>query len=181
MTTQSPEPPLTTRIATVADAARLTDLAVRTFTDTFAPQNTVRNMAAYLDATFAAELQAAELADPRSVVLFGEIDGVPAAYAHLRDADAPECVTGPAPIELARFYVDRPWHGRGVAQRLMDAVLQVAAGRGARTLWLGVWEQNHRAITFYARMGFREVGTQPFMLGDDVQTDHVMERAIGDD
>lgn len=170
--------PLAVRVATVADAARVAELARRTFVETFGAQNSAANMAAYVAATFGERLQAAELQDPRLITLLGDLEGVPVAYAQLRAGDAPACVTGIAPIELARFYVDSSWHGRGVAAQLMHAVVGTAAAQGARTLWLGVWEHNHRAIAFYRRHGFHDVGAHPFVLGDDVQTDRLMQRPV---
>jgi ribosomal protein S18 acetylase RimI-like enzyme len=56
----------------------------------------------------------------------------------------------------------------------MKSVATAARARGARTLWLGVWERNERAKSFYRKCGFRDVGSQPFVLGTDVQTDRVM-------
>jgi ribosomal protein S18 acetylase RimI-like enzyme len=74
--------------------------------------------------------------------------------------------------------VARVWHGRGVAQALMDAVLDGARARGGRTLWLGVWERNPRAVAFYQRYGFHRVGEHTFRLGDDEQTDWLLARAL---
>jgi ribosomal protein S18 acetylase RimI-like enzyme len=91
---------------------------------------------------------------------------------------APPAVTGPAPLELVRFYVDRPWHGSGVARAMMSACDDEARRRGARTLWLGVWEHNPRAIRFYEKCGFVDVGSHKFVLGDDEQTDRLMARPI---
>jgi ribosomal protein S18 acetylase RimI-like enzyme len=87
-------------------------------------------------------------------------------------------VEGPAPLELKRLYVARAWHGRGVAQALMDAALDAARARGARTLWLGVWERNPRAVAFYGKYGFTRVGEHTFLLGADPQTDWVLARPL---
>lgn len=87
---------------------------------------------------------------------------------------------GPAPLELKRLYVARAWHGRGVAQALMNAVLDAARARGAKTLWLGVWERNPRAVAFYEKYGFTRVGEHSFILGSDVQTDWVLARPLED-
>ena len=87
-------------------------------------------------------------------------------------------MTGPAPLELKRLYVAAAWHGRGVAQALMDAALMAARTCGARTLWLGVWERNPRAAAFYAKHGFRRVGEHTFVLGEDVQTDWLLARPL---
>jgi ribosomal protein S18 acetylase RimI-like enzyme len=81
-------------------------------------------------------------------------------------------------MEIVRFYVDRPWHGRGVAQTLMAAAASMARAAGARTLWLGVWERNERAIAFYRKSGFADVGTKIFVLGTDHQRDLVLARPL---
>jgi len=166
------------------DAAMLATLGARTFAETFAADNTAEDMAAYLAHAYGEEQQRAELALPDARFLIAEVGGVPAAYAYLRQAPVPAHVTTEAPgqpgvaIELARFYVDAPWHGRGIAHAVMDAAIGEAAARGARTLWLGVWERNARAIRFYARRGFHDIGSQPFVLGSDLQRDRVMAREI---
>lgn len=172
------------RPATVADAHRLSQLAVTTFRDTFGSENTPEDMARYLAESFTPERQAAEIGDPGGTVLLAERRGASGeaelvGYAYLMSGPAPEAVQGPAPLELNRFYVERAWHGRGVAQALMDAAIDSARARGARTLWLGVWERNPRAVAFYARYGFTRVGEHIFMLGDDPQTDWLLARPLG--
>lgn len=167
------------RPATASDAAALAEFGERTFREAFGPDNRPEDVEVYVSATYSAERQAAEIADPDRVTFVGERDGVLVSYAQLRAmGEAPSCVEGPTPIELLRFYVDRPWHGQGVAHALMDAVIAAARSRGARTIWLGVWERNPRAIAFYGKHGFRDVGCQPFKLGGDDQTDRVMARAL---
>ena len=168
--------PVRVREATADDAARLADFARRLFHDTFAADNRPEDMAAYEAATFSPARQRAEIADPAGRVLVAEIGEAWAGYAHLADGGPPPGVEGPA-VELRRFYVDPAWHGRGVAQALMAAVREAARARGARSLWLGVWERNRRAIAFYAKCGFADVGAQTFTLGADVQTDRVMAAA----
>lgn len=174
------------RRGTAADAARLSEFAAAAFRDAFAAQNTAEDMASYVAGAFSTERQAAEIADPSSDVLLVEPAGTTETnallgYAHLALTSAPACVTGDAPIELKRFYVASAAHGRGVARELMRATLQAARSRGARTLWLGVWEHNARAIAFYGKHAFRRVGEQSFVLGADVQTDWVMALALDTD
>ena len=134
-------------------------------------------MAAYLPSAYGDLQQATELADANVVTLIAEADDSIAAYAMLRTGPLPDCVRDPTAVELWRFYVDRPWHGHGLAQRLMRAVHNAAHERGAATLWLGVWERNERAIAFYVKCGFRDVGAHDFWVGADRQTDRIM---IGD-
>jgi len=168
------------RLATPADAALLAELGARTFEETFAAENRAEDMTLYLDRSYGTAQQSAELADPTMATLLAELDGQVAGYAQLRSRRPPDCVEGPAPFELWRFYVDRPWQGRGVAQALMAEVRAEAVRRGARTLWLCVWERNERAKAFYRRCGFLDVGSQPFILGTDQQTDRVLATALSE-
>jgi GNAT superfamily N-acetyltransferase len=167
------------RRATPADAQALATFGERTFRETFGPDNRPDDVELYVRSAYSAERLGAEIDDLDRVTFVVESGGTLAAYAQLRlNGRTPECVNGPAPIELLRFYVDRPWHGRGVAHALMNDVIAAARARGARTLWLGVWERNPRAIAFYGKHGFHDVGCVPFKLGGDDQTDRVMARAV---
>ena len=173
--------PLTIRLAGPDDAAAVGAFGERSFRETFGPDNRPEDMDAYCAATYAVERQRGELASPERVTLLAEVEGRLAGYAQLRDGPAPACVTGADPIELLRFYVDRRWHGQGVAGALMRETLARARTLGRRTIYLAVWERNARAIAFYRKVGFREVGAQPFRLGKDVQTDQVMMRGLEGD
>lgn len=166
------------RPAGPADAAWLAALAEHTFRETYSAENTPENMERYVREHFSRARQEAELLDPRMTTLVAEVDGRAAGYAQLARSEPASPVTGPAPLEVVRFYVDRPWHGQGVAQTLMAAAVETARGAGARTLWLGVWERNERAIAFYRKSGFADVGTQTFVLGTDHQRDLVLARSL---
>ncbi len=166
------------RTGTSADAAALAEFAARTFREAFADGNRPEDVALHLTASYSQAKQLAELVDPGVTTLLAEADGRLAGFAQLRDSPTPGCVTGASPIELWRFYVDRPWHGKGVAQALMRRAGEEAVRRRGRTLWLGVWERNPRARKFYGREGFVDVGTQQFTLGTDLQTDRVMAWAL---
>lgn len=174
---------LSIRRAIDADAIALSRFAAHVFAEAFAAGNDPADMADYMSRAFSLEQQTAEIAEPGSVVLLAEEtgtnDGVRlAGYAHLRSAEAPAAVSGTAPLELKRFYVDARHRGGGLAHALMSAVLRTAADGGAGTLWLGVWEHNARAIAFYRRHGFERVGEHVFVLGRDRQTDWIMARAM---
>lgn len=166
------------RRAEAADAKALAELAARTFADAFGDSNTAEDMALHLTTKYGEAQQGAEIADPEIDVLVAEIDGAMAGYAMVHGGETPACVTLDAPMELWRFYVDRAWHGRGVAQALMEAVDEAARERGADALWLSVWEHNPRAQAFYSKCGFFQAGTKPFVVGTDVQTDWVMLRRL---
>ena len=169
----------TIRRADATDAARVAAFAARTFLDTFGHDNSVEDMSLYLESAYSLDRQTAELSSPDMLTLLAERDGATIAFAMVRrNGPMPTCVTVPDPVELWRFYVDRPWHGHGVAMALMDASIDAARLLGGRSIWLGVWEQNARAIAFYQKHGFVDVGSHQFMVGSDRQTDRVLVRSI---
>jgi diamine N-acetyltransferase len=168
----------TIRRAAPGDAAALAELGAHTFRDAFEADNTPDDMALYLASSYGPDLQSAELRDTGIVTLLAEGGNRLAGYSQLREGPAPDCIDGPSPIELWRFYVERAWQGRGVAQMLMATTIEAAAARGAGTIWLCVWERNHRAQAFYRKSGFQDRGEKPFILGTDRQTDRVMALAL---
>src|SRR5262245_37397116 len=166
------------RAASAADAEMLTELARRTFYDAFAPLNSPVNMEAYMTQNFTLQKFSTQLADPRATFLIAEVEGAPVAFAKLYDGAVPDCVEGLTPVEIERFYVDRQFHGQGVARKLMEACFDRARQLGHKTVYLGVWENKHRAIAFYRKYGFEVVGAQVFQMGDEAQNDFLMERCL---
>jgi len=171
-------PDVRIRLAEPHDAEVLADLAARSFRDTFADVNTAEDLRLHIDRSFSRELQASEIANSEIRTLVAEVEGMPAGFAQVCLAPAPECVSEPLPVQLWRFYVDAPWIGRGVAKPLIAAVCAEALALGGLTAWLGVWERNDRAIAFYLKCGFLDVGSHAFLLGEDRQTDRIMVRRL---
>jgi ribosomal protein S18 acetylase RimI-like enzyme len=168
------------RRGTLADAETLTPLAIEIFNDAFAdhPLNKPEDMKAYIEEAFSLEQWRREFADPETVVFIAETGGQMAGYAKLREHSTEKCVSDRDPIELQRLYVAKEFHGRGIAASLLNECFEEARRRNFRTIWLGVWEHNHRAQRFYQKHGFEKVGTHIFQLGSDAQTDWVMERKL---
>jgi ribosomal protein S18 acetylase RimI-like enzyme len=179
------------RRAGAADAAVLSEFAERIFRETFEAGNDPADLAAYLAEAFGVDRQREEIAEPGATVLLAEdvagssvtgsnLVAPLAGYSHPTSGAAPDSVHGPDPLELKRFYIDRAWQGAGLAQFLMHATIEAAIASGARTLWLGVWEHNPRAIAFYRKFAFVDAGSHEFLLGRDRQTDLIMMRPLGD-
>lgn len=171
-------PSTRTRRATAQDAKTLAVLAEKTFRDTYTHFNTPENMQAHCEKSFGEPIQRAEIEDPRRESWIVERDGQLVAFAQLiLDAPCPS-VDDARGIEILRFYVDASLHGTGLAYRLMDDLVARATELGAGVLWLGVWDQNSRAVAFYQKCGFNHVADKTFKLGDEVQRDFVMSRAL---
>jgi len=167
------------RRGSVADAGRLAAFGHRVFSETFATDNDPVQLARYVDAAYTPAVQAEELADAAITSwLACDADDRVLGFAQVRKGPVPSCVTSPSSIELWRLYVDREWHGRGIAAALMTTALDEAVREGAATMWLGVWEHNSRAQAFYGKQGFAPVGTHVFLFGTEEQTDQIWVRAL---
>lgn len=157
-----------------SDAPTLADFAARAFRDAYAHLIEPAEMQRLLLLQFGERQQAAELADPRAAYVLAEIEGRLAGYVLVRADRAPPIGEVAVPVELGRLYVDRRWHGRGIAPALMRAAIGAARRLGGRTLWLSVWQRNPRAAAFYRKCGFVTVGTASWDLAEDVVPDDIM-------
>lgn len=160
------------------DAKKLSEVAEATFRATFDAMNTAEHMELHCRSSYGEQIQAAEISDPGMVTLLSEDEGRLVVYAQLRWGEAPNCVSAKCPGEIQRLYVIEDWHGKGIAQKLMSACIDEVKQRGSDTVWLGVWEHNPRAISFYKKFGFIAVGEHTFPLGGNPQRDIVMARAV---
>lgn len=171
-------PPFAIRPATLEEAATLADLGARTFRETFEAICSPEDLAAFLAGAYGEALQRAELADPSRPARILEIGGVPSGFLQLRLGHREPGVPGLRPVELQRIYLLRAAQGSGGGAALMAEAVDLAVAWGADTLWLGVWENNHRALAFYARSGFREVGEHIFQIGSQVDRDLILARDL---
>jgi diamine N-acetyltransferase len=99
-------------------------------------------------------------------------------YVKLTSLTLPAPAPNPGAIELQQIYVLSPWHGRGVAERLMNWALDTARAMGAPEIYLGVFDHNTRAKRFYGRHGFSEVARCTFQLGDQIDDDRVWRKTL---
>ncbi|MFD2246246.1 GNAT family N-acetyltransferase [Pontibacter ruber] len=166
------------RTGTPADAELLAELGWRTFDQTFAAYNKPEDMTAFRTTMYTPELQAKELADPYTEFIIVEAEGEAVAYLKLNTGAAPEAIQAKNPLQINRLYILQEWTGKGLGDRLMQLSLDKARQKGHDVVWLTVWEHNERAMRFYHKYGFREVGELEFILGEDVQRDLYMQREV---
>ncbi|WP_243382979.1 GNAT family N-acetyltransferase [Geothrix alkalitolerans] len=169
------------RIALPSEAPALAALGERLWRETYTGLIPASNLELHLAETFGPRQQAAELADPACRTLVIAEGNALLGYTLLRACGPEEGMASfhfVNPLEVARFYVDASLHGRGAAQALMAAALDHAASAGHDGVWLQVWEQNPRAIRFYAKAGFQDVGEATFRVGEQVDRDRVLVHTL---
>jgi diamine N-acetyltransferase len=166
------------RLAGPEDAALIADFSRQTFYDTFAAQNTPANMDKFMREQFAREALIKEVSEPGNIFLLALLGKDIAGYARLRENHFIPELAGKNAMEIARIYAATHIIGKGVGSALIQRCIDTATEKKKNVIWLGVWEQNKRAIDFYTRWGFEKFSTHVFLLGDDPQTDWLMKKEL---
>lgn len=166
------------RPASPLDLAALQAIGRKTFAETFAASNSEENLAAYLEEGFSEDKLGAELRNENSQFYFALQKENVIGYLKVNWGDAQSENQDPNALEIERIYVLQQYHGTQVGALLYQQALAIANARKAPYIWLGVWEENPRAIRFYQKQGFVEFGEHIFQLGDDAQRDVLMKLDI---
>ncbi|RYD55040.1 MAG: GNAT family N-acetyltransferase [Sphingobacteriales bacterium] len=161
--------------ATPNNVAQLQEISIQTFSETFSATNDEQHMKKYLDESFATEKLTAELNNPESEFYFATVDDKVVGYLKVNFGQAQTELKDDTGVEIERIYVLQEFYGKKVGQILYDKAIEIARQLNAIFVWLGVWEENHRALAFYRKNGFIPFDKHIFRLGDDEQTDIMMK------
>ena len=168
---------ITYRDARAIDGPALSAMARRSFTETFGTLYRQSDLAAFLDQAFGVNGLAAQLSEPDFAIRLALADDQIIGFVKMGPVTFPG-EWRPDAIELYQFYVLSPWHGSGVAQKMMAWALEHARSHGAREVILSVYVDNHRAHRFYERYGFRDIGRIAFRVGETVDDDNLMRLVL---
>lgn len=166
---------------TINDLDQLQKIGRQTFYETFASGNTEDNMNKYLDESFSVAKLTTELSDINSEFYFAILDNKVIGYLKINFGQSQTELQDDKAVEIERIYVLKEYHGQNVGQLLYDKALNIARQKKADYIWLGVWEENPRAINFYKKNGFVEFDKHIFKLGNDEQTDIMMKLKLTND
>ena len=160
---------------TLTDIEQLQKLGKQTFYETFSDDNSEENMSKYLEESFSLEKLTDEINDKNSEFYFAVFDNNIIGYLKLNFGESQKELKDDKTIEIERIYLLKRHQGKKVGQLLYEKALKIARQKNADYVWLGVWEENHRAIDFYKKNGFIDFDKHIFKLGDDEQTDIMMK------
>lgn len=166
--------------ATNNDVDQLQKIGRQTFYETFSGSNTEENMKSYLEEGFATDKLNDELNDKNAEFYFAKIEDDVIGYLKLNFGQSQTELKDDKALEIERIYVLQEFHGKKVGQILYEKAIEIARHKNADYVWLGVWEENPRAISFYKKNGFVEFDKHIFKLGDDEQTDIMMKLYLKD-
>jgi ribosomal protein S18 acetylase RimI-like enzyme len=162
------------RKATISDLETIQKISIQTFTETFATVNTPENIANYIKNRLNTEQLSAELNNLSSQFYIAYSNDEVVGYLKINFGDAQTESFNENALEVQRIYVLQNFHGKKIGQLLLDEVKKIAQTKGVDYIWLGVWEENYRALQFYTKNGFVVFDKHVFMMGNDEQTDLLM-------
>ncbi|WP_330746389.1 GNAT family N-acetyltransferase [Chryseobacterium sp. CP-77] len=160
------------------DLETLQNIGIQTFTETFAENNTEEAMKKYLEESFNTEKIKSELNNPDSFFYIAWEEDNPVGYLKVNAGKAQTELQDDTALEIERIYVKKSHHGKKVGQLLYNQALETAEQLKKSYLWLGVWEENLRALQFYRKNGFVEFDKHIFRLGEEEQTDLMMKKIL---
>ncbi len=160
---------------TPVDLNQLQQIGKQTFFETFSSGNTEENMTKYLEEGFSIPKLTAEINDKNTEFYFASLGSEVIGYLKLNFGSTQTEIKDDKAVEIERIYVLKEYHGKSVGQLLYQKAMEIAKQINADYVWLGVWEENPRAISFYKKNGFVEFDKHIFKLGDDEQTDIMMK------
>ena len=153
----------------------LQQIGRQSFSETFAESNSAENMAKYLEEAYSFEKLNEEINNPNSFFYFAMLDEKVIGYLKLNMGGSQTELKDNDALEIERIYVLKVFHGKKVGQLLFDKAIAIAKEQHVAYVWLGVWEENKRALQFYTKNGFVEFDQHIFVLGDEAQTDIMMK------
>ena len=163
---------------TIDDLSMLKELAYQTFDESFRPMNTQETIDTYLSETFTTRKLSLELMTNGSEFYFIYSDNALAGYLKINYSPAQSDINDPDSVEIERIYVKKEFKGKGLGKQLMDYAEELAVKAGKKYLWLGVWEKNKDAISFYKYIKYKITGEHQFKVGNEMQTDLIMRKEI---
>ena len=156
----------------------LQEIGRKTFFDTFFESDSEESMSAYLATSFSSEKLTGELENPESEFYFATLNESVIGYLKINFGQAQTEIQNQNAMEIERIYVLQDFHGKKVGQLLFEKALVIAQKNKVDFVWLGVWEENHRALQFYTKNGFVAFDTHVFQMGDEAQTDIMMKLVL---
>ena len=154
---------------------QLQKIGKTTFTETFTEHNTKEDLDKYLEESFSNEKLSSELNNPYSSFYFAEIEDNVVGYLKINFGASQTELKDNEALEIERIYVLQAYHGKKLGQALYEKAISIAKEMKVNYVWLGVWEENNKAIQFYKKNGFVPFDTHIFKLGNDEQTDIMMK------
>lgn len=168
----------TIKRCTEIELTALAEISRRTFVEAFEKDNEPDDFKNYIDSAFDKEKLRNELSNKDSHFYFVYFNQTLVGYFKLNFNAAQTDLNLAESSELERIYVSKEYQGKGIGKWILNKVKGIVEKSQKEFLWLGVWEKNTKAISFYQRNGFSKFGMHPYYIGNDKQMDWLMRHDL---
>lgn len=166
------------RKCVLSDLNNLVKISRSTFTAAFEKENNPEDFENYINTAFSEAKLKSELSNKDSHFFFAYLGHELVAYFKLNANMAQNELQDSSGLELERIYVTAPYQGKNIGAALLKNMERIAQDFDKQYIWLGVWENNPKAIRFYEKHGYVKFDTHPYHIGNDKQTDWLMRKDL---
>lgn len=166
------------RLCTLEDVDKLREIAIETYRETFKHASNEEDLQKFFNDSYSIKKLSSEIEDVNSETYFYEKDNKILAYLKINISTSQTEDMGEEYLEIQRIYVRKSAKGQGIGQKIMKFAEELAQEKGKKKIWLGVWENNFAAQKFYEKQGFKKTGEHDFIVGEQIDTDWIMEKSL---
>jgi ribosomal protein S18 acetylase RimI-like enzyme len=152
--------------ATLKDAQLLSQLSVDTFLPAHGHSAPKTDIDDYVAQSFNEENFIKELSDLHNCYYLLYSNDKIAGYSKVVFNQFNENITAKNTAYMSRLYLLEDFYGSGLGKKLFDFNLTLCKENKQSGIWLAVWVENQKAISFYTKMGFKKVGAFDFKISD---------------
>jgi diamine N-acetyltransferase len=153
-------------IPTVKDAELISRMAIQTFRESHGTSAAEKDILEYETTRLNVDLFRNELADPNNVFRIAYLDDVPVAFSKLIFNFPNPKIKEQNICKLEKLYVLKEFYEQKLGKPLFDLNIDLAKQHGQKGIWLYVWTENKRALRFYEKQGFKNIGEALFKVSE---------------
>lgn len=162
---------------TLKHRAVLAELGASTFYESYKDENTERDMQLYIENTYTIDKIQENLKNTNVIYFLAYTHEGEAGYVKLLLNQFNPKLDGSC-TELEKIYVKQSFQRQGVAHQLLQHTINFCKEHNYKNLFLGVWQENEKALQFYAKEGFVKFDTRKFILGERICDDYMLNLAL---
>lgn len=161
--------------ATVQDSLLLAGMGRITFLEAHGNSASEDIVTGYINQNYSEAVLTAQLNDPGNLYHLIYHSGVPAGYSKIIFSTSNANISSAHVTKLERIYLLKEFYGLDLGRELLDYNIGLSKKQDQAGMWLFVWKENHRAINFYKKSGFKIIGSHDFKLSEThANPNHVM-------
>ncbi len=157
---------ITIRQATIEDSVHIAALGKITFKESFEHLfQDNGDLPSYLNQTFAVPKIKDSIRKKNNVFFISFVDDLPVGYAKLKLNSLSEFSESKNISQLQKIYVLKDFLSMKIGHHLQEALFNSAKKNNSNKIWLSVHVDNERAINFYRKHNFADLGYHSFDIG----------------